>query len=69
MIDPLVSAGSIPNNMVIHVRTIQANASPGSHYQEAALSEPHVSSARFALITFLEWFAGARSKRGAISGP
>jgi hypothetical protein len=70
MIGPLVSAGRIPKNIAIHVRTIQTNASPGSHYQESALSEPHVLIARYALITFLEWFAGAPSNRDdVISGP
>src|ERR1051326_4795091 len=34
MIGPLLSAGVIPKSIAIHVRTIQTNTSPGSHYQE-----------------------------------
>jgi hypothetical protein len=34
-------AGVVPKTIGIHVRTIQTNASPGSHYQEVALSAPH----------------------------
>jgi hypothetical protein len=57
MLGPLIAGGYIPSDIAIHVRTIQANANPGSHYQEAALGDSHVSIARHALIGFLEWFA------------
>src|SRR5437016_3639102 len=31
MLGPLVAAGVVPKNVGIHLRTIQSNASPGSH--------------------------------------
>ena len=39
MIGPLVAAKVIPRNVAIHVRTVQTNASPGSHFQEAPLDD------------------------------
>jgi hypothetical protein len=56
MIGPLVSAGCIPKSVAIHVRTIQAYASPGSHYQESALTGTHLDIAMQALCAFLDWF-------------
>ena len=56
MIGPLLAQGVIPKNIGIHVRTIQTNASPGSHYQESSLSSAHVQVAQIALLDFLEWF-------------
>src|SRR5262249_35457500 len=47
----------IPRSIAIHLRTVQANSSPGSHYQESALSEAHVAAARIALLEFLDWYA------------
>ena len=40
----------------MHVRTVQTNASPGSHYQEDALSATHVQVAQMALLELLEWY-------------
>jgi hypothetical protein len=57
MLGPLVAKGCLPKNMAIHARTIQANTSPGSHYQEAALSASHAVIAQQALLALLEWFA------------
>ena len=59
MIGPLLTAGYIPKNIAIYVRTIQTTASPGSHYQESALSGSHVSIAVSALMAFLEWCSEA----------
>jgi hypothetical protein len=56
MIGPLVAADCIPKSITVHVRTIQMNTSPGSHYQESALSEPHVTIAQNALVEFLQWY-------------
>ncbi len=56
MIGPLVARKVIPRNVSIHIRTIQTNASPGSHYQEAPLSVTHVHVAQMALLDFLEWY-------------
>jgi hypothetical protein len=55
MIGPLVSSGCIPKNVAIHVRTIQGYSSPGSHYQESALTGRHLDIAVQALIEFLDW--------------
>lgn len=55
MIGPLVAHGVVPRNVALHVRTIQSNASPGSHYQAQPLSVAHVEIATLALIEFLEW--------------
>jgi len=55
MIGPLIARGVIPRNIAIHVRTIQTNASPGSHFQESALSHTHVQVAQIALLEFIEW--------------
>jgi hypothetical protein len=57
MIGPLLAGGFIPKNVVIYVRIIQVNVSPGSHYQESALSQANVKIARDALVEFLEWVA------------
>ena len=60
---PLIMAMNRPNsgacrlNSVRIVRTVQTNASPGSHYQESALSGAHVQIARTALGEVLVWFA------------
>jgi hypothetical protein len=59
MVGPLVSAGVVPKNIAIYIRIIQANASPGSHYQETPLSDANVRIARDALLEFLEWAATA----------
>jgi hypothetical protein len=56
MIGPLTSEGVIPKNIATLVRTIQTNTSPGSHYQEHALSQTHVTIAQTALVEFLEWY-------------
>lgn len=56
MIGPLTAREVIPKNVVIHVRTIQTNASPGSHYQENSLSYTHVHVAQVALLEFVEWY-------------
>ena len=53
----LISQGVIPKNTSVHVRTIQANSSPGSHYQESALSPSHAIIAQQALVEFLEWYS------------
>jgi hypothetical protein len=55
MIGPLVSHGCIPKSVAVHVRTIQGNTSPGSHFQESALTPAHVSIAQNALVEFLNW--------------
>lgn len=57
MLGPLISQGVIPKNISVHVRTIQANSSPGSHYQESALSPSHAIIAQQALVEFLEWYS------------
>jgi hypothetical protein len=57
MLGPLIARGAIPKHMAIHARTIQANTSPGSHYQELALSVSHALIARQALEELLAWFA------------
>jgi hypothetical protein len=57
MLGPLVASGGLPKNVAIHVRTIQTYTSPGSHYQESALSEPHASIAQQALLEFLHWYS------------
>jgi hypothetical protein len=56
MIGPLLSSGVVPKSVGLHVRTVQTNASPGSHYQESALSDSHVRIALSALAEFLVWF-------------
>jgi hypothetical protein len=58
MIGPLLSAGVVPKNVALHVRTVQTNASPGSHYQETPLGDAHAQIARTALVEVLEWFRG-----------
>lgn len=56
MIGPLLARKIIPKNIGVHVRTIQSNASPGSHFQETPLDATHVHVAQVALVEFLEWF-------------
>jgi tetratricopeptide (TPR) repeat protein len=56
MIGPLIAGKLIPKDVALHVRTVQTNASPGSHYQEAPLSSTHVQLAQIALLEFLEWY-------------
>jgi tetratricopeptide (TPR) repeat protein len=56
MIGPLVARQVIPKSVALHVRTVQNNASPGSHYQEDALRDTHVRIAEIALIELLEWY-------------
>jgi hypothetical protein len=65
MIGPLVAAGALPKNVSLHVRTIQTNASPGSHYQESRLSPGHIRIAESALMELLEWI----KESGANDGP
>jgi hypothetical protein len=55
MMGPLVAANIVPKNTAIHLRTIQSNASPGSHYQESPLSRGHLNIASQALVEVLEW--------------
>jgi hypothetical protein len=55
MIGPLIASKVIPKNVAIHVRTVQTNASPGSHFQETPLGGTHVAVAQMALLEFLEW--------------
>jgi hypothetical protein len=57
MIGPLVASDRVPKSVAVHVRTVQAYASPGSHYQESALSGIHLAIAKEALVGFLEWVA------------
>jgi hypothetical protein len=59
MVGPLLAAGFIPKDVAVHVRTVQANASPGSHYQQSPLSEAHARIAHAALVEFLDWYSGA----------
>jgi CheY-like chemotaxis protein len=66
MIGPLTSTGTIPKDVSIHVRTIQANTSPGSHYQEANLSEAHALIAEQALFEVLEWYSSADGDRSDV---
>jgi hypothetical protein len=56
MVGPLIASGCLPKNVAIHVRTIQSNSSPGSHYQEFELSTSHVEIASQALLELLGWF-------------
>jgi hypothetical protein len=56
MIGPLLAGNHIPKSVGIHIRTIQTNTSPGSHYQESSLSPSHVRIAQDALIEFLWWY-------------
>jgi hypothetical protein len=60
MIGPLLAGGALPKTVGLHVRTVQTNASPGSHYQEAPLTEPHVRIAQAALEEVLAWFAAEK---------
>lgn len=69
MIGPLISAGVIPKNVSVHVRTIQTNASPGSHFQESALSHTHLVIAQQALIELLEWFANIPARAEPSGAP
>jgi hypothetical protein len=69
MIGPLVAAGCLPKSVAIHLRTVQMNTSPGSHYQESALSRSHVTIAQNALIEFLEWYYHQANAQAGASGP
>jgi tetratricopeptide (TPR) repeat protein len=67
MIGPLVAARAMPKNIAVHVRTIQSNASPGSHFQEDALSATHVQVAQMALLELLEWhYQGAKASSSSL---
>jgi hypothetical protein len=66
MIGPLVARRVIPKNVAIHVRTVQTNASPGSHFQEDALDASHVHVAQLAFLDFLEWYYTS-GDRGPVS--
>lgn len=61
MVGPLVASGVLPKNQALLVRTIQTNASAGSHYQESALTHTHVQIAQMALVDFLEWYCSERA--------
>jgi hypothetical protein len=63
MIGPLVAARCVPKNVAVHVRTIQANTSPGSHYQESPLSSSHLNIARAALADLLRWYQVQAKRR------
>jgi tetratricopeptide (TPR) repeat protein len=69
MIGPLIAAKVIPKNIAVHVRTIQTNASPGSHFQEDALSATHVQVAQIALLELLEWSYGDDTRAAASALP
>lgn len=70
MIGPLIANKLIPKNAAVHVRTIQTNASPGSHFQEDALTATHVQVAQIALLELLEWYyQGAASSLQLPSQP
>jgi hypothetical protein len=69
MLGPLASAGSIPKNITIHIRTIQANTSPGSHYQESMLTASHADIAASALAELLHWYHRAMQPRPRASRP
>ena len=56
MVGPLVSSGVLPKSIAIHVRTVQSNASPGSHYQDTPLAGRFLQIAREALTEFLTWY-------------
>jgi hypothetical protein len=56
MIGPLTAEGVLPKSVAIHVRTVQANTSPGSHFQPSMLSEAHALIAEQALFELIEWF-------------
>jgi hypothetical protein len=68
MIGPLVATKHIPRNVALHVRTIQTNASPGSHYQESPLSDSHVTIALMAFVDFLTWFGTVAEPSAAADG-
>ncbi len=63
MIGPLVAARHVPKDVAIHVRTIQANTSPGSHFQESALSDSHADIALTALKEFLLWYQNTKKRK------
>jgi tetratricopeptide (TPR) repeat protein len=66
MLGPLVARGVIPKNIGVHLRTIQANASPGSHFQSEPLSDAHVFIAVVALLDVLEWYLRQRDPQARI---
>ena len=59
MIGPVLAKGVLPKSVGVHVRTVQTNASPGSHYQESALTPAHVRIAGSALAELLAWYKDA----------
>jgi tetratricopeptide (TPR) repeat protein len=67
MIGPLLAKRVIPKSVAIHVRTVQTNTSPGSHYQESPLGATHVLVAQMALVDFLEWYHGGAESSPATS--
>jgi hypothetical protein len=69
MIGPLIAADYIPKSIALHVRTIQTNTSPGSHYQDVPLSNSHVAIAQNALIEFVEWYYQQAEGKPAHSEP
>jgi CheY-like chemotaxis protein len=74
MVGPLVAAEMLPRNVAVHVRTVQANANFGSHFQDAPPSAAHAGIAGSALIELLTWYAagsyGAAAPPGcAAPGP
>jgi hypothetical protein len=57
MIGPLLAGGHLPRHVGLHVRTVQTNASAGSHYQPHPLDDEHATVALMALLAVLEWSA------------
>jgi hypothetical protein len=64
MIGPLVSARCVPKNIAIYVRIVQLTTSPGSHFQEAGLSDAHVRIGLLGLSGFLGWVADRAQPMG-----
>ncbi len=69
MFGPLVAGGVVPKNIGIHLRTIQTNASPGSHFQETPLTASHVNIALLALVDVLEWLLDEREPQLPAAAP
>jgi CheY-like chemotaxis protein len=61
MLGPLVSSGVLPKHVAVHVRTVQAHANFGSHFQESPPSPAHLSIAVNALAEFLTWYEALSS--------
>ena len=66
---PLIANKIIPRPMAIHVRSIQTNSSPGSHFQEEALTSSHLEIAQMALVEFLEWYYTTHPSHAAVPPP